>query len=71
MKNISRFSPYYCYYHQNSNEILSSNAEEDRQREEAWNNELKLLEEQSNITGDDETLESCNVTSSQEDEQIE
>ncbi|CAF1229878.1 unnamed protein product [Rotaria sordida] len=69
--NKSRFSPYYCYYHQNSNEILSSNAEEDRQREEAWNNELKLLEEQSNITGDDETLESCNVTRSQEDEQIE
>ncbi|CAF2139560.1 unnamed protein product [Rotaria magnacalcarata] len=68
--NKNKNSPYYCYYHQNANEKSSSNIEEDRQRDQAWKNQLKLLQEQSNVTDGDETCVLCNVIRSDENEQL-
>ena len=61
----------FCYHHQNSYETISSQAKEDRQRDEAWNNELKFLQEQKNILNDNTTHELCNVIRSEEVEQLE
>ncbi|CAF3497480.1 unnamed protein product [Rotaria socialis] len=66
-KRKNKTSPYYCFYHQNLSESVSANVVEDRQRDQAWEDDLKLLEK-DDLTHDYET---CNVVRSQEDEELE
>ncbi len=65
-------SPYYCIYHQDSSNQRSTYSEEDYKRDRAWLQQLKQMEIQNEQRTDTAEMdEQCNVTRSEEDEELE